>query len=349
MENTKLTIEELYIGDLTPYERNAKLHPEEQVEQIKRSIQEFGMNDPIGVWGKKNLIVEGHGRYLACKQLGIEYVPVIRLDHMTDEQRKEYTLVHNKTTMNSDFDYDILFDELKELKEADNFDFNFYGFDMDVGELGETVEDNYDIDEPLQTETRSRSGQVYQLGEHRLMVGDSTSESDVESLIGRDVYFDGGDLVDAETEESIGAYFEWEGENAAADFFDELGDYEESEFYESVKAADELTVQNAKANDDINAQRKCMEIISNDRHLKENVEYEIKKEMREDIEYINSHYRGSTKTRYLDNKKADWDDLKNAVNSENMDRIWELDTVVRDVFWRAIEKTAKSYGSKKKK
>ena len=67
----ELKIETLKLDKLTPYEKNAKLHPTEQVEQIKKSILTYGMNDPIGVWGKKNIIVEGHGRYLACKELKV--------------------------------------------------------------------------------------------------------------------------------------------------------------------------------------------------------------------------------------------------------------------------------------
>ena len=101
----KLKIEYVPINSINPYENNAKLHPKEQIEQIKKSMQEFGNIDPIGVW--HNEIVEGHGRFQAAKELGIDIVPVIRLDELTDEQRKAYALIHNKLTMNSDFDLDI--------------------------------------------------------------------------------------------------------------------------------------------------------------------------------------------------------------------------------------------------
>lgn len=120
----KLKIEYVPITSITPYENNAKLHPKEQVEQIIRSIEDYGMNDPIAVWHDE--IVEGHGRYLACVQMGIDTVPVIRLDDLTDEQRREYMLVHNKTTMNSGFDIDLLNLELTELPE---FDAPFYDFE----------------------------------------------------------------------------------------------------------------------------------------------------------------------------------------------------------------------------
>ena len=99
----KLTIEYLPIGDLKAYERNAKLHPAEQIQQIKTSIQEFGFNDPVAVWND-NEIIEGHGRLIAAKELGYTEIPVIRLDSLTDEQRKAYMLVHNKLTMDTGFD-----------------------------------------------------------------------------------------------------------------------------------------------------------------------------------------------------------------------------------------------------
>ena len=119
----ELKIEYVNIDELNSYDKNAKLHPIEQIEQIKKSIEEFGMNDPIGIWN--NEIVEGHGRLLACKELGFEQVPIIRLDHLNDEQRKAYTLVHNKLTMNSDFDLDILNSELDDILNIDMSDFGF--------------------------------------------------------------------------------------------------------------------------------------------------------------------------------------------------------------------------------
>lgn len=114
-----MEIVNIKLSKLKPYEKNAKLHPEDNIEAIKKSIQKYGFADPIGVWGKQNIIVEGHGRYLACKELGIEEVPCIRLDHLTDEERREYTLLHNKTTLMSNFDYDILAKELDELNLSD--------------------------------------------------------------------------------------------------------------------------------------------------------------------------------------------------------------------------------------
>ena len=127
----KLKIEYVDINSIKPYKNNAKQHPKEQIEQIKKSIEQFGMDDPIGIW--KDEIVEGHGRLIACKELGMTEVPIIRLDHLTDEERKAYTLAHNKLTMNSDFDIDILNEELLTFETIDMEDFGFdMDFDLDV-------------------------------------------------------------------------------------------------------------------------------------------------------------------------------------------------------------------------
>ena len=172
----KLEIEYVDINTIKPYSKNAKLHPQEQIEQIKKSIEQFGMDDPIGIW--KDEIVEGHGRLIACKELGYTEVPIIRLDHLTDEERKAYTLAHNKLTMNSDFDLDILNDELNSILNIDMSDFGF-DLDFDVEEQ-EIVED--EVPE-VPEEPKAKLGDIYQLGNHRLMCGDSTSEEDVAKLM----------------------------------------------------------------------------------------------------------------------------------------------------------------------
>lgn len=125
----ELKIEYLPKEELRAYANNAKLHPGEQVEQIKKSIRQFGFNDPIAVW-HENEIIEGHGRLLAVMQMDeIDKVPVIRLDDLTDEQRRAYTLVHNKLTMNTDFDLDVLEVELDKIL---GIDMKEYGFDSEA-------------------------------------------------------------------------------------------------------------------------------------------------------------------------------------------------------------------------
>ena len=120
---TDLKIEYVDIDTIKPYKHNAKEHPREQIEQIKNSIESFEMIDPIGVWN--NEIVEGHGRFIACKELGYTEVPIIRLDHLTDDERKAYTLIHNQLTMNTGFDLNILQKEVEKLKDINLNDFGF--------------------------------------------------------------------------------------------------------------------------------------------------------------------------------------------------------------------------------
>lgn len=114
----KLKIEYVQIDSIKPYAGNAKLHPQEQIDQIKRSIEQMGFNDPIAIW-ENGEVIEGHGRLIAAQQLGMDTVPIIRLDGLTDEQRRAYALIHNKITMNSGFDVEILNLELAEIAEID--------------------------------------------------------------------------------------------------------------------------------------------------------------------------------------------------------------------------------------
>lgn len=136
----KLKVEYLPLDKLKPYKNNAKLHPADQIEQIKKSIEQFGFNDPIAIWGD-DTIIEGHGRLIAAQELGIEKVPVIRLDSLTDEERKAYTLAHNKLTMNSGFDNDLLDIELGDISGIDMTDFGFIDTAFDESLLNELFVD----------------------------------------------------------------------------------------------------------------------------------------------------------------------------------------------------------------
>lgn len=143
----ELKIEYVDINSIKPYKNNAKLHSKEQIEQIKKSIEQFGMDDPIGIW--QDEIVEGHGRLIACKELGYTEVPIIRLDHLSDEERKAYTLAHNKLTMNSDFDLDILNDELKDILDINmedfGFDLNLDNKDIERIDLSDKIVEKYEV------------------------------------------------------------------------------------------------------------------------------------------------------------------------------------------------------------
>ena len=175
---SNLKIEYVSKDQLKPYAKNAKLHTDDQVEQIKRSIEEFGFNDPIAVWHEDE-IIEGHGRLLAVMEMDdIEEVPVIRLDELTDEQRRAYMLVHNKLTMNTDFDLDLLSLELDNIIDVDMEQF---GFDVSIedNEPAEIIEDEI----PEDAETRCKLGDFWQLGNHRLICGDSTDVAVIDRLM----------------------------------------------------------------------------------------------------------------------------------------------------------------------
>ena len=124
-KNVKLEIVYLPVEALEEYEGNAREHGEEDVLAIQRSIEKFGFDDPIGIWSDHNVIVEGHGRLMAAKALGMKEVPCIRLDHMTDAERKAYGLAHNKTAELSRWDFGKLELELSNLGEFNMGDFGF--------------------------------------------------------------------------------------------------------------------------------------------------------------------------------------------------------------------------------
>ena len=183
----ELKIEYLPIKALKPYDKNTRKHQKKDVDNIAKSIEKYGMCDAIGIWGEQNIIVEGHGRMMACKQLGMTDVPCVRLDHLTDEQRREYAIAHNATAELSEWDLDILPDELADL-DLDDFDFDF-GIE-DEEEETEIVEDEElsteedeipEVEEDAEPTTKM--GYVWQLGNHRLVCGDSTDSETVNKLM----------------------------------------------------------------------------------------------------------------------------------------------------------------------
>lgn len=180
----QMKIEYLPVSSLHPYERNAKLHPDDQVEHIANSIREFGFRQPIVV-DADNVVVIGHGRLLAAKKLGLETVPVVRADDLTEAQIKALRLADNKTN-ESEWDFSALESELDDL--ADEFDMTDFGFD-DAGETDETpqeaTEDDFDADAPV--EPKAKLGDIYQLGRHRLMCGSSTNVDDVTALMNGEI------------------------------------------------------------------------------------------------------------------------------------------------------------------
>ena len=173
------------IATLIPYARNSRTHSDEQVAQIAASIKEFGWTNPILVDGD-NGIIAGHGRIAAARKLGHTQVPVIELSELTDAQKKAYIIADNRLALNAGWDNEMLkleFDELSEL----GFDLELTGFSLDEIEALNPVELNEgltDKDEapPLPPEPKTKPGDIYQLGKHRLMCGDSTSIDHLERL-----------------------------------------------------------------------------------------------------------------------------------------------------------------------
>ena len=170
-----MKIIELTLDQLKPYEKNPRRN-DHAVKYVAQSIKEFGFKVPI-IIDKDNVIVAGHTRYKAAKKLGMEKVPCIIADDLTDEQIKAFRIADNKVTEIAEWDFDLLSDELKDIL---NIDMGNLGFDL-FEEEPEIIEDDFEIELP--EEPKSKLGEIYQLGNHRLMCGDSTSEENVSKLM----------------------------------------------------------------------------------------------------------------------------------------------------------------------
>ena len=171
-------LQEVAIDLLRPYERNAKIHPSEQVEKIKRSIEEFGFVTPCVIDGEYNLIA-GHGRVQAAKEMGLETVPCVFVEGLSEAQRKAYILADNRLGELGEWDMSIVFDELDDLQMME-FNIEVTGFEMPE-EIPEAYEDEW---EPtIHEEPRTKLGDLWKLGEHRLICGDSTDVNVIDRLM----------------------------------------------------------------------------------------------------------------------------------------------------------------------
>ena len=185
----KLAVEHVLTAELATYEHNSRTHSAEQVRQLAKSIEEFGFTNPVLI-DEAGILIAGHGRLEASKLLGLERVPAIRLVGLTDDQKKALRIADNKLALNAGWNDELLKLELGELELA-GFDLDLVGFSMDeLRELlpyDETESDDSDeLPDADTVETRCKRGAVWQLGEHRLMCGDSTSDADVARLIDGD-------------------------------------------------------------------------------------------------------------------------------------------------------------------
>ena len=184
-----MQIEHLALDALIPYARNARTHSDEQTAQIAGSIREFGFTNPVLIDGEGGIIA-GHGRVMAARKLGLADVPCIRLAHLTEAQRRAYVIADNKLALNAGWDEKMLALEFKDLQAMD-FDIELTGFglgDIDelLAELDATPEGATDADETpaVQADAVSQPGDVWLLGKHRIMCGDSTSADHVKTLLG---------------------------------------------------------------------------------------------------------------------------------------------------------------------
>lgn len=180
-------VEWLELNGLIPYAKNSRTHSEAQVAQIAGSIKEFGFNNPVLI-DEDNGIIAGHGRVLAAQKLGLQAVPCIRLVHLSETQRRAYVIADNRLALNAGWDDSMLTLELQDLK-AEDFNLDLLGFEADelnalLNPIKETegLTDEDAVPE-VPEEPKTKPGDIYKLGRHRLMCGDSTSIDAVEKLM----------------------------------------------------------------------------------------------------------------------------------------------------------------------
>lgn len=173
------------IKRLKPYEKNARTHSEEQVERIANSIQEFGFINPVLIDSDYGIIA-GHGRVLGAKKLGMKEVPCLFVEDLTEAQKRAYIIADNKLALDAGWDDEILKEELQALEEMD-FDVSLTGFDLDDFDFDQQdIEFDEEQEEEIEVpkEPKSKLGDIYQLGRHRLMCGSATEPDDVMALTG---------------------------------------------------------------------------------------------------------------------------------------------------------------------
>lgn len=178
----------LPIDDLVPYANNARTHSKEQITKIRSSLREFGFVNPVLIDKDKNIIA-GHGRCEAAKAEGIKEVPCVMVEHLTEAQKKAYIIADNKLALDAGWDNEILAVELESLKDL-NFDVELTGFNAaEIDDLfsnihdKEVSDDDFDVDAALEEETITKQGDLWLLGRHRLVCGDSTKAETYETLM----------------------------------------------------------------------------------------------------------------------------------------------------------------------
>lgn len=184
--NTTERFEKVNIDRLVPYARNARTHSKEQILQLRGSIREFGFLNPALIDKDLNIIA-GHGRILAAREEGITEVPCVFVEHLTDAQKRAYIIADNRLALNAGWDFEMLSVELSDLQGAD-FDISLLGFDDSelnklLGNMDDVKDDDFDIDAELQKPAVSKLGDLWLLGKHRLVCGDSTKAETFDLLM----------------------------------------------------------------------------------------------------------------------------------------------------------------------
>lgn len=174
------------IGKLVPYVNNARTHSPEQINKLRSSLREFGFINPV-IIDRDFGVIAGHGRILAAKEEGITEVPCVFVDHLTEAQKKAYIIADNRMAMDAGWDEELLRVEIEAL-QAEAFDLSLTGFDeKELSDLfkddTDVQEDDFDVDAELEKPTFSKSGDVWTLGRHRLVCGDSTKAETFETLM----------------------------------------------------------------------------------------------------------------------------------------------------------------------
>lgn len=184
--NTTTEMQLVSIDKLIPYINNARTHSPEQIKKLRASLREFGFINPV-IIDKDFNVIAGHGRLLAAKEEGIKEVPCVFVDYLTEAQKKAYIIADNRMAMDAGWDEELLRVEIEAL-QAEAFDLSLTGFDdTEIADLfgddTDVQEDDFDVDEELEKPTFSKSGDVWTLGRHRLVCGDSTKAETFETLM----------------------------------------------------------------------------------------------------------------------------------------------------------------------
>lgn len=179
-------MQQVEISKLVPYANNSRTHNEKQIKKLQSSLREFGFVNPILIDRDFNIIA-GHGRVLAAKEDGMKSVPCVFVDHLTESQKKAYIIADNRLAEDAGWDKDLLSIELESLKELD-FDVDLLGFDAAelntlLNSAEDVQEDNFDVEEELKNPNITKQGDVWILGRHRLVCGDSTKAETYEKLM----------------------------------------------------------------------------------------------------------------------------------------------------------------------